>query len=61
MLRNDVLKREWDRFLTGDSSIAPGIWAVVMFRAWQMRWLTTPHAGGIERSLPHAKTGRLDT
>jgi asparagine synthase (glutamine-hydrolysing) len=39
-LRNSVLQKEWDRFLAGDSNLAPGLWAVVMFRAWQDRWLT---------------------
>lgn len=43
-LRNTVVRKEWDRFLAGDSSNAPGIWALVMFRAWQSRWLT-PAAG----------------
>ncbi len=35
-----VVRREWDRFLAGDSTNAAGIWALVMFRAWQARWLT---------------------
>jgi len=39
-LRGSVVRREWDRFLSGDSTNAAGIWAVVMFRAWQDRWLS---------------------
>jgi asparagine synthase (glutamine-hydrolysing) len=38
-LRSVPVRREWDRFLAGDSTNAAGIWAVVMFRAWQNRWL----------------------
>jgi asparagine synthase (glutamine-hydrolysing) len=38
-LRSVPVRREWDRFLAGDSSNAAGIWALVMFRAWQNRWL----------------------
>ena len=34
------VKREWDRFAAGDTSNAAGIWAIVMFRAWQDRWLS---------------------
>jgi asparagine synthase (glutamine-hydrolysing) len=41
MLRGTVVRREWDRFLAGDSSNAAGLWAVVMFRAWQERWLNS--------------------
>jgi asparagine synthase (glutamine-hydrolysing) len=40
LLRSTVVRREWDRFLGGDSTNAAGIWAVVMFRAWQNHWLT---------------------
>ena len=40
-LRSVPVSREWDRFLAGDSTNAAGIWAVVMFRAWQNRWLTS--------------------
>jgi len=60
LLRTDVLARAWDRFLGGDSSIAPGLWAVVMFRAWQDRWLTAPVTGGMGEAIAHAKTGRFD-
>ena len=38
-LRGEVLRKQWDNFLTGNSSNAPGIWALVMFCAWQDRWL----------------------
>jgi asparagine synthase (glutamine-hydrolysing) len=40
-LRAGARRREWDNFLNGNSSNAPGIWALVMFCAWQDRWL--PH------------------
>jgi asparagine synthase (glutamine-hydrolysing) len=40
LLRSMVVRREWDQFLAGDSTNAAGIWAVVMFRAWQNHWLT---------------------
>jgi asparagine synthase (glutamine-hydrolysing) len=45
LLRDAVVKREWDRFLSGQSNNAAGIWAVVMFRAWQNRWLTSASGG----------------
>ncbi len=40
-LRGDVVRSKWDRFIAGDSINAAGIWALVMFRAWQDRWTTT--------------------
>lgn len=40
-LRNAVVTKEWDRFLAGDSANAAGIWALVMFRAWERRWMTS--------------------
>jgi len=40
ILRGAVVRREWDRFLAGDSSNSAGLWALVMFRAWQCRWLS---------------------
>jgi asparagine synthase (glutamine-hydrolysing) len=43
-LRSTVVHREWDRFLAGDSSKSAGIWAIVMFRAWEDRWLGSPIA-----------------
>ena len=39
-LRADVVKKKWDQFLAGDTASAPGIWALVMFCAWQERWLS---------------------
>ena len=39
-LRNAVVGKEWDRFLAGDTTNAAGMWALVMFRAWERRWLT---------------------
>ncbi|HYU53262.1 MAG TPA: asparagine synthase (glutamine-hydrolyzing), partial [Gemmatimonadaceae bacterium] len=40
ILRSTVVRREWDRFLAGDSSNSAGLWALIMFRAWQRRWMT---------------------
>jgi asparagine synthase (glutamine-hydrolysing) len=39
-LRSAAVREEWDRFLSGNQTNAAGIWALVMFRAWQARWLT---------------------
>jgi asparagine synthase (glutamine-hydrolysing) len=39
ILRGTVVRREWDRFVAGDSSRAAGLWALVMFKAWQNRWV----------------------
>jgi asparagine synthase (glutamine-hydrolysing) len=39
ILRTAVVRREWDRFVAGDSSSAAGLWALVMFKAWQNRWV----------------------
>lgn len=60
LLRSTVVRKEWDRFLAGDSSNAAGIWAVVMFRAWQDRWLTTGADRAMEPAVVYAKTGRLN-
>jgi asparagine synthase (glutamine-hydrolysing) len=60
-LRSTVVRREWDRFLAGDSSNAAGIWAVVMFRAWQDRWLMSSSGRAVEPVLAHAKTGGPNT
>lgn len=38
-LRSMAVRREWDRFLAGDSTNAAGIWALVMFQAWRSRWV----------------------
>jgi len=59
LLRSSVVRREWDRFLAGDSTNAAGIWAVVMFRAWQNRWLASSREGVTEFPAPYAKTGRI--
>ena len=40
ILRSTVVRREWDRFLAGDSSNSAGLWALIMFGAWQRRWKT---------------------
>ena len=45
LLRSTVVQKEWNRFLAGDSTNSAGIWAVVMFRAWQAHWLTTEQVG----------------
>jgi asparagine synthase (glutamine-hydrolysing) len=54
-LRRAVVEREWDRFLGGDLTNAAGIWAVVMFRAWQDRWLLSAHGRIAEPALAHEK------
>lgn len=59
LLRSAVVRKEWDRFLAGDSSNAAGIWAVVMFCAWQDRWLRARSDLTVEPVAPNAKTGRL--
>lgn len=60
LLRSTVVRKEWDRFLAGDSGNAAGIWAVVMFRAWQDRWLRSSSDLASESAGPNAKkTGRL--
>jgi asparagine synthase (glutamine-hydrolysing) len=46
LLRSTVVHREWDRFLAGDASNAAGIWAIVMFRAWQNHWLAPGSSHG---------------
>jgi asparagine synthase (glutamine-hydrolysing) len=43
-LRSSVVRREWDRFLAGDSTNSAGMWAVLMFRAWEDRWLKSDQA-----------------
>jgi asparagine synthase (glutamine-hydrolysing) len=59
ILRGSVVRSKWDRFLAGDSSNAAGIWALVMFRAWQDRWLTPAGEPMLEPALVQEKTGRL--
>ncbi len=41
ILRGKVVRREWDRFIAGDSTNSAGLWGLVMFKAWQSRWLTS--------------------
>ena len=38
-LRATAVRKEWDSFLAGKTTNAAGLWALVMFRAWQARWL----------------------
>jgi len=54
-LRSAVVEREWDRFLAGDLTNAAGIWAVVMFRAWQDRWLMPSQPQLVKPALPERK------
>jgi asparagine synthase (glutamine-hydrolysing) len=58
ILRSTVVRREWDRFLAGDSTSSAGIWAVVMFRSWSDRWLRSAPDRIAEPALAHEKTGR---
>ena len=60
LLRSVVIRREWDRFLAGDSTDAAGIWAVVMFRAWLDRWLLSARDRAAVPNPGHEKTGRLN-
>ena len=48
-LSNGLVAKEWDRFLSGNSNNAAGIWALVMFRAWETRWLA-PVRGQLSQS-----------
>ena len=57
LLHAGVVRKEWDRFLAGDTNNSAGIWAVVMFRAWQDRWLRSVPDLPVERE--RAKTSRL--
>jgi asparagine synthase (glutamine-hydrolysing) len=59
LLQSTVVRKEWDRFLAGDSTNAAGIWAVVMFRAWQNRWLLPVQDRVRQCALANEKTGRL--
>jgi asparagine synthase (glutamine-hydrolysing) len=60
ILRSTVVRREWDRFLAGDSANSAGIWALVMFRSWSDRWLRSAPDRIAEPALAHEKTGRLN-
>jgi asparagine synthase (glutamine-hydrolysing) len=46
LLNAGAVKREWDRFLRGDTENAAGLWGLAMFRAWENHWLrpTSPAA-----------------
>lgn len=61
LLQRRFVQTEWDHFLAGDSSHAAGIWAVVMFCAWQDRWLTSPLQSDTQLSPLQMKTGLLVT
>lgn len=39
LLHGHTVRGEWNRFLAGNHTNAAGIWALVMFRAWQARWV----------------------
>jgi asparagine synthase (glutamine-hydrolysing) len=54
ILRGEVVRREWDRFIAGDSTNSAGLWALVMFRAWQNRWLA-----GVPSYAPQSPTPTL--
>lgn len=60
ILQGSVVRNKWDRFLAGDSGNAAGIWALVMFRAWQDRWLTPASEPRLEPAFVQEKTGRLE-
>ncbi len=51
LLRNSIVRREWDLFLAGDSTNSAGIWSLVMFRAWQQRWQLSSADEGVESGL----------
>jgi len=41
MLRVEPIRRAWSGLLRGAEENALGLWAVLMFQAWQERWLRT--------------------
>ena len=47
-LQPATVRRQWDTFLAGDTTNALGIWSVVMFCAWQDRWLSSRVKGRAE-------------
>jgi len=47
-LRSEVVRREWDRFLSGETENAAGLWALAMFRAWETRWLRPTESAATE-------------
>jgi asparagine synthase (glutamine-hydrolysing) len=44
VLQQKFVSREWNAFLRGRSSNAAGIWALVMFCAWQDQWMGSARA-----------------
>jgi asparagine synthase (glutamine-hydrolysing) len=38
-LRMDRVQHTWSQFLSGRNETALGLWAILMFRAWEQRWL----------------------
>jgi len=38
-LRMDRVAQTWAQFQSGRSETALGLWAILMFRAWEQRWL----------------------
>jgi asparagine synthase (glutamine-hydrolysing) len=40
-LRMDRVRETWERFQAGQSDAALGLWAILMFRAWEQRWQST--------------------
>lgn len=51
LLQSAVVQKHWDRFLAGDSSNCAGLWALVMFRAWQNRWVTEASDQSLQPAL----------
>jgi asparagine synthase (glutamine-hydrolysing) len=49
VLQQSVVRREWNAFLRGRSSNAAGIWALVIFCAWQDHWM-----GSTRLDIPQA-------
>ena len=39
LLGQETLQREWQRFLSDPGDDGLGLWALLMFLAWQERWL----------------------
>jgi asparagine synthase (glutamine-hydrolysing) len=60
ILRSSLVRREWDRFLAGDSTNSAGLWGLVMFRAWEDRWLVSSQDRVVEPATTNEKTGRLN-
>jgi asparagine synthase (glutamine-hydrolysing) len=47
LLNAGAVKREWDRFLRGDTENAAGLWGLAMFRAWENHWLRPASPAGV--------------